>query len=324
MSAANPQQIKHAIDMGRNALKSGDLAGGCRHLDGIEHPEALYLFALAKHQLGHGDIAERSLRRALSLQPQFEQAGVALGRLLIETERLSEGEAAFDALIGGGNNEPEILFMRARARLELGKINEGLKDLQDVHARQPSVDSLKTLASTLWMIGEHDAFDNLLGQTTRNPEFAVAAADMLRESGQPERAVAAIDDARKSLTLPIDAFAVVTQAHLDLDDPESAERTARDSLNVDPNDHDIKSRLISALLMQGEAASALELIEPMRGMEPEAQHWIAYEATALRLLGDERYDALVNLDDFVRTYTLPTPDGFESLDEFNKTLYTSS
>jgi tetratricopeptide (TPR) repeat protein len=304
-------------------LKSGDLAGGCRHLDGIEHPEALYLFALAKHQLGDGDTAERSLRRALSMQPEFAQAGVALGRLLIEMDRLGDGEAAFDALIKSGNNEPEILFMRARARLDLGQINEGLKDVQDVHAREPSIESLKILASTLWMLGEHEAFDNLLGQTTSNPEFAVAAADMLRQSGQPERAILAIDAARKSLALPIDAFAVVAQAHLDLDDAESAEQSARESLTVDPSDHGMKVRLISALLMQGESDSALELIAPMRRIEPNAQHWIAYEATALRQLGDDRYDALVDLGAFVRTYTLPTPDGFESLDDFNRAFLQS-
>jgi hypothetical protein len=41
MSAANAQQIKQAIDAGRSALQGGDMAGGCEHLSGIDHPEAL-------------------------------------------------------------------------------------------------------------------------------------------------------------------------------------------------------------------------------------------------------------------------------------------
>ena len=351
MSAANAQQIKQAIDAGRSALQSGDMAGGCEHLSGIEHPEALYLFALAKHQLEQPDAAVEAFRHALAMQPDFTQARIALGRLLIELERwndavpvyeellqsephnlsarsghaivqlglgdYAEAEANFDALISEGNDLAEIRFMRARARLELGQISEALKDLRNAHAREPSNDSLKALASTLWMRGENDAFDTVLGQALKNPVLVVAAADMLRQSGQPEQAIAAIDAARGSQHFPIDASEVLTQAYLDLDDADAAEQTARDSLTGNPDNPGIKVRLISALLMQGKADAALDLIKPMRRSEPNAQHWIAYEATALRLLGDKQYDELVDLDRFVRSYSLPVPDGFDSLDAFN-------
>jgi hypothetical protein len=67
MSAANAQQIKQAIDAGRSALQSGDMAGGCEHLGGIDHPEALYLLALARHQLKQPDAAVQAFQRALEL-----------------------------------------------------------------------------------------------------------------------------------------------------------------------------------------------------------------------------------------------------------------
>ncbi len=352
MSAANEQQVKQAIDAGRTALQSGDMEAGCRHLSSIDHPEALYLLALAKHQLDQRDVAEQAFRRALALQPEFTQARTALGRLLIELERWEDAalvyvdlmqaapddpqvrfehstvqlglgnceQAAtnFDALISEGNDRAEIRFMRARARLELGQISAGLEDLQNAHAREPNNDSMKELALTLWMRGETVAFDTVLGQALKNPPLVVAAADMLRQSGQPERAIAAINAARGSQPYPIEASAVLTQAYLDLDDADAAERTARDSLTEDPGNSGIKVRLISALLMQGKADAALELIVPMRLSEPNAQHWIAYEATALRLLGDKQYDRLVDLDRFVRPYDLPVPEGFDSIDAFNR------
>ncbi len=90
-----------------------------------------------------------------------------------------------------------------------------------------------------------------------------------------------------------------------------------DSLASDPGDRGITACLISALLMQGKAREALAAVLPMRQSEPNGQHWIAYEATALRMLGDDRYDALVDLDRFVRSYALPVPDGFESVEAFN-------
>jgi tetratricopeptide (TPR) repeat protein len=352
MSAADEQQLKQAIDAGRTALQSGDMEGGCQHLGGIDHPEALYLLALAKHQLEQPDAAEQAFRRALVLRPGFIQARTALGRLLIELKRWDdavpvyqqllqsdphntqvrfehssvqlglgnneEAESNFDALINEGNDLAEIRFMRGRARLELGQISDGLKDLRNAHSREPNNDSLKALASTLWMRGETDAFETVLGQALNNPVLVVAAADMLRQSGKPERAIAAIDAARESQPYPIEASAVLTQAYLDLDDAVAAEKTARVSLTQDPDNPGIKVRLISALLMQGKADAALELIIPMRRSEPNAQHWIAYEATALRLLGDQQYDELVDLDRFVRPYALPVPNGFDSIDAFNR------
>ncbi len=332
-------------------MQRGDLIGACQHLHGIEHPEALYQLALARRQLGQNDAAEQAFRRSLALQPDFIQAGTALGRLLIDLERWDEAvpvykallqsfpenlparfgyatvqlgrgeceqaEASFDVLIREGNDRPEIRFMRARARLELGRVSEGLHDLQNAHSRQPSAYSLKALASTLWMRGDHDAFDTLLANALRDPALVVTAAEVLRQSGNPEQAIAAIDAARAAEALPSDAFAVLTEAYLELDQAVAAEQTARDGLAADPGNHSIRANLISALLMQGKADTALELVLQMRKLEPNGQHWIAYEATALRLLGDKRYDRLVDLDRFVRPYSLPVPEGFDSIDAFN-------
>ena len=75
----------------------------------------------------------------------------ALGRRLIASGNWEEAEAVFDALIHGGYDDPGNRYLRANARLQLGRIEEGLHDLQDVHTRQPSNESLKALASTLWM-----------------------------------------------------------------------------------------------------------------------------------------------------------------------------
>jgi uncharacterized protein (TIGR02466 family) len=69
--------------------------------------------------------------------------------------------------------------------------------------------------------------------------------------------------------------------------------------------------------MQGKAEEAMPYIRSMREAEPNGQHWIAYEATALRLMGSESYGQIVDLERFVRPYTLPVPEGFDSLDQFN-------
>ena len=69
--------------------------------------------------------------------------------------------------------------------------------------------------------------------------------------------------------------------------------------------------------MQSKAETALELAEAMLAVEPLGQHWIAYQATAWRILGDERYESLVDIERFVRPYELPVPEGFETIEAFN-------
>jgi tetratricopeptide (TPR) repeat protein len=133
--------------------------------------------------LKQAEAAVQAFQRALALQPDFTQARVALGRLLIELKRWDDAVPILDTLIDKGDDSAEIRFTRGCARLELGQISEALEDLQYAYAREPSNDSLRALALTLWMRGEKDAFDSLLGQALENPMLVVAAADAATKVG---------------------------------------------------------------------------------------------------------------------------------------------
>ncbi len=342
--------IEQAISSGRAAIESGDPQSARSRLSGIDHPEAAYLLAIADTQLGMLGEAVTSYERALALEPNFDQARRALARLLVDLERYEDAlpeyetvldhdpvslparygyatallgtgqcelaEAIFDALIGEEYDRPEIRFMRARARLELGRIDDGMSDLEHAFERQPADYSLKSLAGTLWMRGETDRFDALLDEAARDPGLVAMAAELRRQSGAPERSVEMLEAARQTGLSP-DAFATLSQAHVDLGNGPAAEQAARDGVAVDPRHRGTIANLITALLMQNKAETALELAEAMRAAEPLGQHWIAYQATAWRLLGDERYGSLVDIDRFVRPYDLPVPDGFDTIDAFN-------
>lgn len=302
-------------------------------------------------QIGDRPAAERAFRRALALRPDFIQAGTGLGRLLIDSERWQDAEAVyeglmavasanvnvrygfatvelglgraesaeavFEALLDEGNAAPQIYFMRARTRLEQNRIDEALDDLELAHAQAPSEDTLKTLAGTRWMRGERERFDALMARAVLDPRLVTVAAEIFRQSGKPQAAIDALATARESLALPVQSWIVESTAYTDLENPQEAERAARAGLGEDPGERILPSCLATALLMQGNAEEALEHIGRMREREPDNQHWIAHEATALRLLGTDAYGELVDLDRFVRPYTLPVPDGFDSLEAFN-------
>ncbi len=378
-----------AIAAGHAAWKSGNYALARRQLESIAHPQAIHLLALIEKDAGNlqaarslleraaaaspndaeiannqgnvarllGDdaAAETAYRRALELVPNFVQAGIGFGRLLIDRKRweeadrmyarlselaperlpvrygaatvalelgrAEEAESVFAQLIAEGSDRPEIRFMHGRALAQLRRTDDALVELAAAYRAAPSPMSLRTLASTLWMQRERERFDELLTDAAgREPALAVTAAEIQRESGAPESALATIGSAERRWRLPPEADSVAAMAYIDLDDAARAEQAARSCLAADPGNRTAKAHLITALLMQGHAGEALEHVAEMRAAEPDGQHWIAYEATALRLLGSEDYRALVDLDRFVQSYTLPTPSGYDHLADFNRAL----
>ena len=320
------------------------------HLD-QKDPEIANNLALLARDCAQPELAESEFRRAINLRPNHMQAKTALGRLLIDTEKwqdalaiyeplmqsaphsvpvryglgtaklgageAEDAEALFDTLIREGNELPEILFMRARARLELGQVDPALADLEKSHKLGPSDFSLRALASTYWMIGDQTSFDELLGRSCKVPGLAVTSAEILRQSGKPEQALTTLGAMRKSNDLSPESWSVAAMAHVDLNQAVEAESAAKECLLTNPDDHLAIGNLISSLLMQGKAQEAMPFIDAMRTAEPNRQHWIAYEATALRLMGSDRYGQLVDLERFVRPYRLSTPAGFDSIEDFN-------
>jgi tetratricopeptide (TPR) repeat protein len=224
-----------------------------------------------------------------------------------------QAESLLDTAIARYGAVPEMLFMRGRARGELGK-SEALDDVKHSYALKPSGYALKALASLLYMSGEESEFRELLRrETASHPVFAGLAASLLKDAGDPAAAIDLLanrDDDEELL-------ASRAAAHLELDQAERAEALSRKALERAP-DHRVSSgHLVTALLMQGRYEDALSVIRELRQLEPDRQHWIAYEATALRHTDPDAYRALVRVDEHVKAFRLPTPQGYASLEQFN-------
>lgn len=382
------QNIHKAIQAGYAAYRRGDYVEARRRLEQLDHPKALHLLGLVEKASGnlqsaaellerasvadpndheiansHGNIArqlgqtakaEQAYRRALRLKPDYEPAGIGLGRVLIDSGRFSDArpvyerflgvapksvgarygyasialatgdpedaERRFGELIAEGADEPATRFMRARCRLELGRTQEAIEDLRASFDAQPSGLVLKTLAGILWMTGRSDAFESLLSSAAQRSELSVTVAEVYRQSGQTAKALALLEQWAAHGTASADAHWIAAVAYIDTGNAPAAEEAARRSLRADTTHDRARGTLVSALLMQGKTDEAITHIRSMREAQPDAQHWIAYEATALRLKRSPDYEALVDLNRFVRSYVLPTPEGFESLERFNELL----
>jgi hypothetical protein len=80
---------------------------------------------------------------------------------------------------------------------------------------------------------------------------------------------------------------------------------------------------VSVLIARGAAEDAMPFIQAQLSRTPAAPAWLAYEATAARMLGAERYHQLYDYDRFVRVFDLEAPPGWSSMEELNRALATT-
>ncbi|NNF16836.1 MAG: tetratricopeptide repeat protein [Gammaproteobacteria bacterium] len=278
--------------------------------------------------------ARNTLARALRLQKRWQEARVlyehqlaidpanvvahfGMATVLLETGDAELARAALDALIAAHPDDAAMLFMRGRAHQELGQLTAAVADYQASHALEPTGHTLRVLTNLLWMTDDLQGVDRLLEAAGSIPTLLSTRAELLRERGTPDDAVVAVQ-ATSIQELGADELAVLALAQIDRNEPDAAMQSAQQALNIEPTHPLATSALITGLLMQGKGDQALELIYPMRRSDPLGQHWIAYEATALRLCRPRDYAQLTDLDKFVRSFELPTPPGYRSLQHFNE------
>ena len=294
------------------------------------------------------DAAKVHFKRALQLKPGFLTAAKSLARTLTDLRDWEEASPAFDhvealapgdpvsiygralcALELGEAERSEALltpliasdpqvhyhFIRGRARLEMDDVSGGTEDLEASWQIQPSALILKTLAGTYWMQGERGKFERFLD--TAPPDLALTIIGLVRESGDLDDALerwrALADPVR---TMP-DALGLKALILREQGNGPAALEAALAAHALAPDDLGITDMLIAAHLMCGEPRPALEQARRMRTRAPLAQHWIAHEASALRLLGGEGAGDLLDVDHLVRAYDLPVPEGYTDITDFN-------
>jgi hypothetical protein len=74
---------------------------------------------------------------------------------------------------------------------------------------------------------------------------------------------------------------------------------------------------VSALLARGRPEEAEPFIAAQLRKVPDSQVWLAFEATAARALGRDRYYELYDYDNLVQVFDLEAPPGWSSLTELH-------
>ncbi|MEM1261096.1 MAG: putative 2OG-Fe(II) oxygenase [Pseudomonadota bacterium] len=263
------------------------------------------------------DEAAEAYRRALEIDPASPVAQYGLACVLTDIGETAAAVDLLHTLQRAGRNDASVVFMLGRCALAQGNTAAAIEHFAAAHRAGPGEYSLRALAEALWMSGGTDAFTALIRSATALPALIPLAADLARQAEDYALANHVLAAANPPT---IDGLAVQSWVAIDTDDPYAALALATQVLDAKPGHRVATAAAASALLMLGRPNEVLTVLKPLREAEPLNQHWLAFEATAIRLTDPGRYAELLNHGALVRAMELPIPDGFRDIDAFNAAL----
>jgi len=257
-------------------------------------------------------------RRLVAVRPQSVPARHNLASTLGDLGRPAEAEAVAREALALGGDAPETWLVLARALQGQNRFDEAEAAYEAALQRRPAyADALRDLTQLIWMRTEDAdaACAPLDAAVAAAPDATVLRqikARLLEFAGRPDDAYAAL------IAGPLDAVGelAAAQALLRADPVRALDHANRAAALAGRQVLPIQATQAEACLALGDPHAALAHVEAMRRAAPDNQHVLALLATAWRMDGDPRYDALYDYAAFVRPYRLDTPSGWASLEAY--------
>ncbi|HEU4531890.1 MAG TPA: tetratricopeptide repeat protein [Steroidobacteraceae bacterium] len=271
--------------------------------------------------------AESAFRQAIALAPADAGAHHNLGALLSQAERAEEALAALEKAASLGLKGRELAFNRGRVLQQLYRLDEAEGAFVEAVRMEPNdIDAQLNLARLRYMRND-PAFTREIADAVRanraNLRLQLLLGDVLRRTGLLEAAEVLLRDILKGDDAAPEVRAALATVLHEAGRLNEAEEQAALAAAARPNDAAIIETLVAILLGRDRATEALPFIRARRALEPNEQRWIAYEATAARLLGDPLYQRLYDYERLVKIYELQAPPGWSSMAELNTALATA-
>jgi Flp pilus assembly protein TadD len=303
-----------------------EAAGECRTLleQGAGDADAWALLAFVLNDLNRLPEAEAAYRRALSIDDKHVLAHHNLGSLLSRLERAEEALAVLERarILGAGGFE--LNFNRGRTLSLLYRLDEAeCAFIEALKMRPFDIDAQVNLARLRYMRADAAFARDLAAAAPAQPgnvPLQTAFATVLKCAGEVERAEQHLRQSISERGARPELRSVLAQLLHEAGRLAEAETEALEAAAAKPGDSIIIDTLVLILLSRGRPVDALAFVAPQRRREPLVQSWIAYQATAARLLGRDEYRELYDYDRLVRSYELEPPAGWASIAELNAAL----
>lgn len=285
--------------------------------------EAWEIRALALTALGRAVEAERAHRRVIALNPGDSVAHHNLGALLVSLKR-SGAMASLETAKRLGVGGFEEAYNRGGAALNAGDLEEAEAALARAVELQPlDLDTQRTLAGIRFVRGDPAFVRSLGAAVSANRDHAPLQnllAELLWRAGELSSAETLLRDTLERGPPSAAARSMLAMVLLDQNQMQEAETQALEAAAARSGGPLVALNLVTILIARGRAEEALPFIAAQLERDPLAQEWLAFEATATRMLGRERYRELYDYDRFLRTFDIAPPSGFASIAAFNQAL----
>jgi len=265
--------------------------------------------------------AESAYRQALTLTPTDARAHHNLGSVLARMDRAEEAMQALARAEALGLTGFELAFTRGMALLQLYRIDEAEQSFNEAVQLKPlHAEAQINLARVRFMRGDGEFARDIAAAAAAHGNDAglqILLSQVLRRAGDLTRAEALLRDLMtRAGPAPIVRTALA-EVLLEAGRLKEAEYEAAEAAGAQPGDPAIIDVLVTILLSRGRPDDALPFIRAQRARHPDSQGWIAYEATAARLLGDPLYQELYDYSRLLRIYDLESPPGWRSMADLN-------
>jgi uncharacterized protein (TIGR02466 family) len=246
--------------------------------------------------LGQGVAARADLERAAVLAPGLAEAQFQLASVLRMAGEHDRARQTYYSAVRASPFRADIHRDLASHCWELGQGDASTAVLEEALQRSPSADL-------------HCAHAEILMRTGRVPAAIQAAQDAVAFESGHARSLALLGELLVKGDSPLEGLSSL-RAAMKAQAEAGGERRGNFA---------IRHQLVEALLAQGGAAEALELLEPEPNQEYLQKH-VALKSLAWRVSGDERYRRYYDYEQFTRRMQIDTPPGYDSLEAFNAEL----
>jgi tetratricopeptide (TPR) repeat protein len=206
--------------------------------------DARYYAAFAAEKAGDLRAAAQGYQSALNVDETHALSLAALGRVYLFSGLPQQGLDMAEKGLAAHPDHPELLVIRAAAKLALGREQEALDDASTVLAQNP----------------DH--------------EYAVAlVAGIYRNRGDVAKAIEVVGGTLARLPASIDLRAVLAQLYVDAHDNEHAEEQLKKIVEVRPAELQHRQRLAAFYASTGKPDAAEATLRELTAIDPKSTEY---------------------------------------------------
>jgi tetratricopeptide (TPR) repeat protein len=262
-------------------------------------------------------------QQAVTVDPNYVNALHNLGLCYKYLEQAETAISYYERAQSLAPQLAEIDLNYGNALFELARYDEAETRYKDAVAKAPlMVLAHETLSEFYWQLGQPQKIDGsyrwAIKTAPDHPELRLSLIRLLTATGEFDSAKSLARESIERCPVPELYQAQGKLFANELDYPRARE-SLQESLSL-AYSLDAAQDLSKVHILEGEYNKALELLNAAQQRAPDDQLSWALKGLCWRLLGDSRYQWLIDYQKHIQVYVLSTPPGYSSLEKFLEEL----